>query len=298
MLSDPVFPLMQLPVEYTSRRATKRFDLDPGQSVDILSAGGPGCVRHFWITSKLPDVLDIEIACDVEQPQVRMTLHQFFGVLLAKDPYRIESAPLKLLPRNGYNAYFPLPFQESCRITLRNSGQASSSVWSMVNWQEYPENQAITPYRLHALFTEEKPAEPLGTTLLGAVQGSGFVAGLFHAVRRHDFRDMVWHTGGDTWLLDGETNPHVLRGIGSEDLFGHSFGMYPEMSAWTGAPHVIGLNADCSEVVAYRFFGADSIKYNASLSLRFGTRANDMESVLYYGWPQSLDHEMGKIRCI
>ena len=122
MLSDPVFPLIQLPVEYTSRRATKRFDLDPGQSVDILSAGGPGCVRHFWITSKLPDVLDIEIACDIEQPQVRMTLHQFFGVLLAKDPYRIESAPLKLLPRNGYNAYFPLPFQESCRITLRNSG--------------------------------------------------------------------------------------------------------------------------------------------------------------------------------
>ena len=93
---------------------------------------------------------------------------------------------------------------------------------------------------------------------------------------------MIWHTGGDTWLLDGETNPHVLRGIGSEDLFGHSFGMYPDMSAWTGAPHVVGLNADCAEVVAYRFFGADSVTFNSSLSLRFGTRANDMESVLYY----------------
>ena len=23
-----------------------------------------------------------------------------------------ESAPLKLLPRNGYNSYFPLPFQK------------------------------------------------------------------------------------------------------------------------------------------------------------------------------------------
>ena len=99
---------------------------------------------------------------------------------------------------------------------------------------------------------------------------------------RHDHRDMIWHTGGDTWLIDGETVPHVLRGIGSEDVFGHSFGMYPDMSDWAGAPHVVGLNADCSEVVAYRFFGADSVTFNSSLSLRFGTRANDMESVLYF----------------
>ena len=282
MLSDPVFPLIQLPADYTSHRATRRVDLDPGQAVDLLSAQGPGCVRHFWITSKLPDALDLEISCDGGQPQVGMKLRQFFGVLLGKAPYRIESAPLKLLPKNGYNAYFPLPFQNSCRITLRNRGQDSTSVWSMVNWQRYDRQASLTPYRLHARFTQEKPAEPLGTTLLGAIQGSGFVAGLFHAVRRHDYRDMIWHTGGDTWLIDGETNPHVLRGIGSEDLFGHSFGMYPEMSAWTGAPHVVGLNADCSEVVAYRFFGADSVSFDSSLSLRFGTRSNDMENVLYY----------------
>ena len=56
----------------------------------------------------------------------------------------------------------------------------------------------------------------------------------------------------------------------------------PDMSAWAGAPHVVGLNADCLEVVAYRFFGADSVTFNSSLSLRFGTRANEMESVLYY----------------
>ena len=211
-----------------------------------------------------------------------MRLHQFFGVLLGKDPYRIESAPLKLLPKNGYNSYFPLPFQNSCRITLRNTGQESTSVWSMVNWQQYDKQLSLTPYRLHAQFTEEKPAEPLGTTLLGAIRGGGFVAGLIHAVRRRDYRDMIWHTGGDTWLIDGEISPHVLRGIGSEDLFGHSFGMYPDMSEWTGAPHVVGLNADCSEVVAYRFFGAESVSFNSSLSLRFGTRANDMESVLYY----------------
>lgn len=282
MLSDPIFPLIQLPAEYRTHRATKRVNLDPGKSIDLIDAQGPGCVRHFWITSKSPEDLHIEISCDGPEPQVSMSLHQFFGVLLANAPYRIESAPIKLMPLNGFNSYFAIPFQRSSRISLRNTGAETTSVWSMVNWQKYDSGVTVTPYRLHAQFSEEKPAKPLGSTLLGAVRGKGFVAGLFHAIKRRDYRDMVWHTGGDTWLIDSETDPHVLRGIGSEDIFGHSFGMYPEMSVWTGAPHVVGLNADCSEVVAYRFFGADSVSFNSSLSLRFGTRANDMESVFYY----------------
>jgi hypothetical protein len=93
---------------------------------------------------------------------------------------------------------------------------------------------------------------------------------------------MIWHTGGDTWLIDGEKNPHVMRGIGSEDVFGHSFGVYNDMSQWSGCPHAVGENADCSEVVAYRFFGPDPIVFRSSLVLRFGTRANDVESVLYF----------------
>ena len=283
MLSDPTFPLIQLPADFATHRVTKRSAIDPGATLELIDVQGPGCVRHLWTTTTLPDDLDIEIICDgAEQPQVRMSLHQFFGVLLGKAPYRIESAPIKLLPMNGYNSYFPIPFQSSCRILLRNMGETTTPVWSMVNWQKYDNQAALTPYRLHAQFTEAKPAQALGTTLLGAISGRGFVAGMFHAVVRKDYRDMIWHTGGDTWLIDGETDPHVLRGIGSEDLFGHSFGVYPDMSQWTGAPHVVGLKADCAEVVAYRFFGADSVLFNSSLVMRFGTRANDMESVLYF----------------
>ena len=40
----------------------------------------------------------------------------------------------------------------------------------MVNWQKYDKQVSLTRYRLHAQFTEEKPAEPLGTTLLGAIR--------------------------------------------------------------------------------------------------------------------------------
>ena len=282
-VSDPNFPLIRLPADFDSHRSTKRVDLVKTQEYRLIDAQGPGCVRHFWITTTAPHELDIEITCDgAKQPQVKMRMHQFFGVLLGKEPYRIESAPIKLLPRNGYNSYFPIPFESSCRIVLRNTGQQKAAVWSMVNWHKYDARVALTPYRLHARFSEEKPAEPLGTTLLGAIGGRGFVAGMFHAITRKDYRDVIWHTGGDTWLIDGETNPHVIRGIGDEDVFGYSFGVYKDLSQWTGGAHAVGERGDTSEVVAYRFFGIDSVAFRSSLVLRSGARANDIENVLYY----------------
>ncbi len=283
LIGDPNFPLIRLPADYDSHRSTKRVDLDKGQSCEILNAKGPGCVRHFWITTTVPDDLEIEIVCDgAEAPQVRMTMHQFFGVLLGKEPYRIKSGPIKLLPKNGYNSYFPIPFQSSCRIVLRNKGTRKTAIWSMVNWQKYDKDATITLYRLHAEFSEEKPADPFGTTLLGSIGGQGFVAGMIHAIIRKDRRDVIWHTGGDTWLIDGETNPHAMRGIGSEDVFGHSFGVHKDMNPWMGAGHVIGSGPKTSEVVAYRFFGIDSVAFDSSLVLRFGTLANDIENILYY----------------
>ncbi|MCZ0937421.1 MAG: hypothetical protein OXJ55_02195 [Caldilineaceae bacterium] len=75
LLPDPIYPLIQLPAEYRTHRTTRRFDLDPGQSCDLIDAQGPGSVRHFWITAKSPQNLRIEITCDGGGPQVRMTLH-------------------------------------------------------------------------------------------------------------------------------------------------------------------------------------------------------------------------------
>ena len=283
LIQDTNFPLIRLPASFDSQRATKRVDVAAGKEVELINVRGPGCVRHFWLTATHPETLEIEIHCDAAaQPQVKMGLHRFFGVLLGKEPYRIESAPIKLLPRNGYNCYFPIPFQSSCRIVLRASGGARSSVWSMVDWQKYEPQIRLTASRLHAVFSEEKPAGAFGTTLLGAVRGRGFVAGIFHGIARHDDTDMIWHTGGDTWLIDGEINPHVLRGIGSEDVFGYSFGVYKDSSQWVGGVHLVGENATASEMVAYRFFGPDPVAFKSSLVLRFGTRANDVESVLYY----------------
>jgi hypothetical protein len=300
-ISDPNFPLVQLPADFQSNRTTKRFNPSKGEEVEILNARGPGCVRHFWITTTAIPTgrtsnIRIKIYCDDnETPLVDMKMNQFFGVLLKDEPYRIESAPIKILPKSGFNSYFPIPFQKSCRMILCNTDDTKPGIWSMVNWHSYDKGVEITPYRFHASYRVESPAEEMGTYLVGDIPGRGFVAGLLTGIRRTDFKDIIYHTGGDTWLLDGEINPHVLRGIGVEDVFGQSFGFNLDNSQWSGCPFVDVNGGDCSEGVAYRFFGPDCVYFKSSMVLRMGSRANHTESVIYYYLDESR-HDIPKVK--
>ena len=288
-ISDLNFPLVRIPSNFTSHRTTKRDNPEPGKSVVLFDAKGPGCVRHFWITcrtagAKSSQAFRLTITVDgAKIPQVDMPLGQFFGVMLGQEAYRIESAAIKVLPRNGYNCYLPIPFAKSCRITLTNVHDQVGKIWSMVNWQKYKSSESLTPYRLHAVYHEAMPAEKSGSFLMANVSGRGFVAGMVKAVREIDRSDRWFHTGGDLWLIDGETDPHALRGIGGEDVFGYSFGVHESLSQWTGTPYLFnGDKQQAGEIVAYRFFGPDPVAFDSSLVLRFGSKANDLESVVYY----------------
>lgn len=282
-IADPNFPLIQLPGEFDTRRITMHGDLLQGEEVEIINAKGPGCIRHFWLTLSISNETELEINCDEESdPQVKMKLNQFFGVLLGQTPYRIESAPIKLLPKSGYNCYLPIPFSSSCRIVLRNPGEDKTHYWTMANWHCYDKDEAITPYRLHADFRVESPAPPQSSYLVGDVSGRGFIAGLFKGIRKQDQSDLIYHTGSDLWMIDGEVNPHVMRGIGIEDTFGQSFGYFKDSSQWSGCPYEESWGGHtATEGVVYRFFGVDTLSFKSSLVLRFGALANHTESVLY-----------------
>ncbi len=58
-VSDPNFPLVQLPAAYESHRTTNRATLEEGEEYNLIDVDGPGCVRHFWITPSDPKGLDL-----------------------------------------------------------------------------------------------------------------------------------------------------------------------------------------------------------------------------------------------
>jgi D-arabinan exo alpha-(1,3)/(1,5)-arabinofuranosidase (non-reducing end) len=287
--------MMELPRRWRSRRRTHRIWLKPGETFTLFSAEGPACIRHFWLTYNANEPTDqplgrqltLRIRTELTtQPDVEMPLDAFFGVLFGNPPYCYQSRYLNVLPQNGLNCYLPIPFAESCTFELTNNSDVEANVWFMADWQQYAAGTELPPHRLRARFASGKPAPAYGSFLMDEIEGDGWIAGFFMGVRPVQTNDCWYHTGGDLWLIDGETHPHVIHGIGSEDVFGFSFGVHTDCADWTGTPLKLteppGPDpTGVRETVSYRFFGPDPIRFENSIQCRFGSRANDVESVVY-----------------
>lgn len=303
LYSDPAMPLIQLPVEFTTyRQNSNPGTIEEGKYYDMLNVKGPGCVRSIWML--LAEGKRIEIVADgAKVPQVNMPAPNFFGTLLGLEPYHINSAAIVSMPNKfvrdnfgggepGYTSYLPIPFQDSCRIRIY--AETKGNLAGMVNWHKYADDINITPYRFYVAHNVMNPAYPRGSQMRTAdVSGAGFIAGIFMGVRQLAGDDLIYHHGGYTFLIDGETNPHAIRGHNMEDDYGFTWGFHETMTPWFGSPYnkmtplekpvypnsIFAYRAD---VVAYRFMGPDPISFQSSMSMKVGTRPDQTETVIYY----------------
>ena len=168
-IRDMTVPLIELPAKLKPhRQTTYRYVPRQGEEIILFEAEGPGCVRHFWIANDTKG-LGLRIRVHVDdalEPQIDMELNHFFGILLDKDPYRIESPGIKVLPLNAYNCYLPIPFSKSCRISLHPGNMTGkidkehltashqlrfvdtepeiAQLFFQANWQEYAGEESLT----------------------------------------------------------------------------------------------------------------------------------------------------------
>ena len=302
---------LDLPAKGLSQRVTIKDALQSGEKMVLFDETGPGCILHWWFAygKGAKENLEhdrihyyrIRIYYDNNtEPDVDVTLGQFFSILQNMDLYYIDNAAIKVVPIHGLNCYFPIPF-EQCRIELENTAPFRLSLWVMFDWQEYPGSQMI-PYRFKISHAGEFPADSAGSILMADVTGEGFIAGMTKSLIKKDYSDDWFHTGGDLLMMDGEGIPRAIRGIGGEDVFNMSHGVWDIQNDWIGAPvrnnddpsdfnkrlinswnHKVPADNEYSyERVMYRIFGPDPIWFYNSLVLRFGTKANDIETIVYY----------------
>ena len=292
---DPAVPMIQLPMKFRSRRHTTNVRRDPaaeGFSVDILNVEGCGCVRHIWFLFGAGRRLEITVD-GADTTPIDVPFKPFFGIMHDLTPYPVDNAAYTVLPNYhtpkmpgspGYNLFLPIPFSRSCRITLHIADTApEKAVSTMVDWHQYAPATPLTPFRLYAEHHRYTPAPPRNRSYqMADVSGSGFLAGIVLGVKQRNTTDMIYHTGGMSILVDGETAPDVIRGINMEDDFGFSWGFHLNQSRWIGSPyHKWGGRTDQDGVI-YRFFGPDPIAFDSSVSFRCGSRDDDVETVAYY----------------
>ena len=285
---DPAVPLLSLPAEFRSKRVNRDRPIPESGHAVLANLQGPGCVRHIWL---LPGD-DVRLVIHVDgasEPQVDVPLKPFFGVMHDLKPYFIDCAAYCVLPNPakgipgtpGYNLFLPIPFAKSCLISL--VGSPGQRAVAMTDWQQYDESTRLTSYRLHAQHHRYSPAPERGKYVeLADVTGRGFLAGVAVGYMQQNHTDMVFHTGGMTMLIDGETDPHVIRGHNVEDDFGFTWGFNDRQTRWIGCPWHVNRGRNDQDGVFYRFFGPDPIRFESSLLFRTGCRGDDMESMVYY----------------
>ena len=254
-VQDPAVPMIALPARFRSRRQVTNVrdeDVPAGGWVDILDVEGPGAVRHAWLLYGTGRRLQITVD-GADEPQVDVPFDPFFGIMNDLQPYQVDCAAYTVLPNfqtpgvpgvPGYNLFLPIPFSRSCRIRLHLPATGERSVSTMVDWQEYEAGTELTPYRLGAQHHRYLPAPPRNRAYrIADVAGSGFIAGVVLGARQRNRTDMVYHTGGMSILIDGEDDPHLIRGINMEDDFGFSWGFHELQTRWIGSPYTGGARA-------------------------------------------------------
>ncbi|HOW69349.1 MAG TPA: DUF2961 domain-containing protein [Phycisphaerae bacterium] len=251
-----------------------------GKEVVVADVKGPGVITmiHFalpnWSVSKpkeytLGRELIIKMWWDGEaEPSVNCPFVDFFC-----DPagFREQVNTALVNKRRGWNAYFPMPFRQSARITLVYEGpqEAGETLWAMmpcysyIMWRSLDSVPADQGY-FHAHWRQRGLLIGKEQYVALEAKGRGKFVGWNVTMRRPGSPaypvDM-----NEKFRVDGEKEASVeFQGI--EDSFGFSWGfpenenVFPLAGYW---PFKQG-------AMAYRFFINDAITFEKSLEVAIG----------------------------
>ncbi len=295
--------------------------LEPGGTLTLFDADGPGEIRHIWIT--LPNWSELYAHQKVilraywdgeEQPSVEVPLGNFFGVCF-ETPTVFQSAPLAVNPEQALNCYFPMPFRQHGRITVTHEGQKQISdfYWN-IDWVKRASLADNVGY-FHSQYRQAAPhpgwfkgnfygndfsearKDPRwlnqsgeGNYVILEAQGEGQFAGVMLAVFNNQWGG--WNEGDEMIWIDGEKEPRI-HGTGGEDYFNAAWGFSkPYATPMVGLLEFTGFQAG-SRFVMYRWHLEAPLRFHKSIKVTIedghaNLRSDNMYSVAY--WYQQEPH--------
>ena len=308
---------------YTPHRAsssdpTGRNDdsrrIEPGATLTVLDADGPGAISHIWFTIATNEnyhlkKIVLRIYWDGEAtPSVETPVGDFFGLGIYNS---WQSQMLSVGNDKAMNSYFPMPFGRHARITVTNEGkQPVGDFYYNIDYRTYARPLAAGTLYFHAQYRQAQPNRGIANDWLRnqdtsknpnltgennyvwmEAQGHGQFVGVTMSVLQN--QDLWWGEGDDMFFIDGEKSPSIA-GTGAEDYFlgawdfgGHSFS-YPLY----GAP-IVGDELAGSRSSVYRFHLDSPIPFNKSIKATIehghaNYRSDNYYSVAY--WYQAEPH--------
>ena len=281
--------------------------LNPGKTLVLLNAKGPGEITHIWMTIASAERYHLKKLVlrmywdDEASPSVETPLGDFFGLGLG-DYVAYRSAPLMVAPDKALNCFFPMPFRKHALITVTNEGHLPvTAFYFNIDYRRYHAPLPKGTLYFHAEYRQATPnlGHPHATINLNGknnyvwmkARGRGQFVGVTMSVIENE--DGWWGEGDDMFFVDGAKMPSI-QGTGSEDFFlgAWDFGGKPFAYQLFGAP-VVGKEVQGSRWSMYRFMLASPITFTTSLkaTIEHGTadnRSDSFYSVAY--WYQTEPH--------
>src|SRR5258708_26152684 len=317
--------------EYKNKRASS-YDrtganadfivLEPGQTTTLLEVREPGIITHIWFTINSDEAfhlkkLVLRAYWDGEsEPSVEVPIGDFFGLGLG-EYFLYQSALTTVASIRALNAYFPMPFAKSARLTISNDGkQRVQSLYHNIDYVAVTELPSDFGY-FHAQYRQATPCrgwtdnwknnyEPSindkknlsgeGNYVFLEAQGHGHFVGVTHAILQNQDG---WPGEGDEMIfIDGQPEP-VINGTGTEDYYNGAwdFGGIDEPRAFgylhNGAPFMANPERVGGRYCLYRWHLESPIAFQKSLLVTMehghaNHRSDNFYSTAY--WYQTEPH--------
>ena len=296
--------------------------LEPGETATLLNAAEPGIITHIWFTIDSdeefhPKKLVLRAYWDGEsEPSVEVPLGDFFGLGLG-EYFLYQSALTTVASTRALNAYFPMPFARSARLTISNEGKLRvNSLYYNIDYVAVKELPADLGY-FHAQYRQATPCrgwtddwkknnEHLvndkknlngdGNYIFVEAQGRGHFVGVTHAILQNQDG---WPGEGDEMIfVDGQPEP-VINGTGTEDYYNGAwdFGGVEEPRPFgylhNGAPLMVGPELVGGRYCLYRWHLESPIAFQKSIRVTMehghaNHRSDNFFTTAY--WYQSEPH--------
>lgn len=267
-----------------------------GATIPLLEVDGAGQVTHIWFTINSKDenhlkALVLRAYWDGEaDPSVEVPVGDFFGLTLGHY-FAYQSALTAVASIKALNAYFPMPFGKSARITVTNeSSIPTDSFYYNIDYVTYTTAPANMGY-FHAQYCQATPCKGWSNDwsdeysaavndkknlngednyVFFEAKGRGHFVGVTHGVVQNQ---KGWFGEGDEMIFIDSNDAPAITGTGTEDYyngawnFGGVHGFQPFAYMHNGAPFAENVEQIGGRYCLYRWHLEDPVTFEQSIKV-------------------------------
>jgi len=249
--------------------------LPNAEATTLAEIKGPGVIQHIWFTvtdrgprgaTVLRDLV-LRFYWDGEKaPSVEVPIGDFFANGHAMRCL-INSLPVAVNPNGGMNCYWPMPFDDSARVTVTNEhGDDVGGFFYQITYAltDVPEEAA----RFHAQWRRENPVTyHKEYTIADGIKGRGHYVGTYLAWTQ--LSSGWWGEGEIKFYIDGDAENPTICGTGTEDYVGGAwcFGGQTYSTAFLGYPLFHKAEGQIIKHGLYRWHVMDPVRFRADLKV-------------------------------